>query len=390
MKPMSGDVSRHMNSFQRTTPPRYIPAMDGVRALSVLLVVLAHSISGSFATFGNPGGLGVRIFFVISGYLITGILIDYAAQKRSTKATAVQFYWRRVLRLTPPLLTAIVVAAALNIQRMRELWWVHSLYLSNFQIAIEGHWNGAGHFWSLATEEQFYMAWFPLMMFMTARGRLRVVIAALILGCVFRLGAFLPGAMETFPMYFCLPFANTDTLAIGALLTLAERDARFSRLFNLFRSWPLMVASLLIYVAANEALPELVGQQIGQVAADVFGCCLVRFALDPHVDPKLRWLTWKPVRHIGKISYGLYVYHFFVPDALRLFYAFPLGGMSRRLFGLVFIAITFAVAELSWRFIEKPILALKRVSFPAIGYDPRPATLSAGLTARPLGVAAEG
>jgi peptidoglycan/LPS O-acetylase OafA/YrhL len=364
-------------SSANSREPRYIPAMDGVRALSVMLVLIAHSIKGSFATFGNPGGLGVRIFFVISGYLITGILIDYAAQNRGAKTTAVQFYWRRVLRLTPPLFTAVALAAALNIQRMRELWWVHSLYFSNFQIAIDGHWNGAGHFWSLATEEQFYLAWFPLMMFITPPGRLRIVIAALIFGCVFRLGALLPGAMQIFPMYGCLPFANVDTLAIGALLTLAQRDVRLSWLYDLFRSWPLMIGSLAIYVVANEAMPESIGYQVGQIAVDAFACCLVRFALDPKVDAKLQWLTWKPVRHVGKISYGLYVYHFFVPDAVRLLYPFPEGGASRRLWGLAFIAISFAVAELSWRFLERPILALKRVPFPAIGYYPRPASISA-------------
>jgi peptidoglycan/LPS O-acetylase OafA/YrhL len=69
------------------------------------------------------------------------------------------------------------------------------------------------------------------------------------------------------------------------------------------------------------------------------------------------------------MSYGLYVYHFFVPDAVRLVVAFPQAGLARRLMGLAFIAITFAVAEFSWRFVEKPILALKRVPFRAIGYN---------------------
>jgi len=348
--------------------PRYIPALDGVRALSVMLVMIAHTINGPVATWCNPGGLGVRIFFVISGYLITGILIDYSDKYRSAGTAAVQFYWRRILRLTPALFVAIVLAALLNIHRMRELWWAHALYLTNFQVALSGKWNAAGHFWSLATEEQFYLAWFPLMVLLKDRGRLRVVIAALMIAVVFRLGIFLPGAAERLPEYICLPFANTDTLAMGSLLTLAQRNPKLRWLFDLFRSWPLMIGSLIVFILGNVAVPGLFVFQVWPPAVALFGACLVRFAIEPEVDWRLKWLTWAPVRHVGKVSYGLYVYHYFVPEAVALVVDFPRKGKLRRVLGVPMIGLAFIIAELSWRFVERPILALKRGPFPAIGY----------------------
>ena len=348
--------------------PRYIPALDGVRALSVMLVLLAHGVSGPWATWLNPGALGVRIFFVISGYLITGILIDYSEKYRRVRTMAAQFYWRRILRLSPPLFIAIVLAAALGIQRMRDLWWVHALYLSNFQVASSGSFKSAGHFWSLATEEQFYLVWFPLMVLTRNRGRLIVVLAALVGAVLYRLGVFIPGADKVFPEYFFLPFASIDTLAIGALLALAQRNANLKWLYDLFRSWPLMIGALIAFGVGNVALSAHVGPQLWQPAVDVAGCCLVRFALDDTLDPRLRWLSWAPVRHVGKISYGLYVYHFFVPDGLRLVMPFPKEGLARRLMGIPVIAISFMLAELSWWLVERPILALKQRPLPAIGY----------------------
>jgi len=348
--------------------PSYIPALDGVRAFSVMLVLFAHGVSGPWATWLNPGALGVRIFFVISGYLITGILIDYSEKYRRVRTMAAQFYWRRILRLSPPLCIAIVLAAALGIQRMRDLWWVHALYLSNFQVASSGSFKSAGHFWSLATEEQFYLLWFPLMVLTTNRGRLIVVMAALLGALLYRLGVFLPGATKIFPEYFFLPFASIDTLAIGALLALAQRNENMSWLYDRFRSWPLMIGALILFGVGNVELSAHVGPQLWQPAVDVAGCCLVRFALDEELDPWLAWLSWAPVRHVGKISYGLYVYHFFVPDALRLVMPFPKEGVMRRLMGIPVIAIAFVLAELSWRFVERPVLALKQKPLPAIGY----------------------
>jgi peptidoglycan/LPS O-acetylase OafA/YrhL len=334
----------------------------------VMLVLFAHGVSGPWATWLNPGALGVRNFFVLSGYLITGILIDYSEKYRRVRTMAAQFYWRRILRLSPPLLIAIALSAALGIQRMRDLWWVHALYLSNFQVASSGSFKSAGHFWSLATEEQFYLVWFPLMVLTSNRGRLIVVISALICAMLYRLGVFVPGATKLFPEYFFLPFASIDTLAIGALLALAQRNAGLSWLFNLFRSWPLMIGALILFAIGNVGLPAHIGEQFWQPASGVFGCCLVRFALDEALDPRLRWLSWAPVRHVGKISYGLYIYHFFVPDALRLVMPFPKEGLARRLMGIPVIAISFVLAELSWWLVERPILALKQRPLPAIGY----------------------
>ena len=363
------------DSIQREIPeggaladPRYVPALDGLRAISVVMVLLTHLSGSRLFQLADLGGLGVHIFFVISGYLITTILVGYQESNCGLKAAAVHFYWRRILRLYPPLLAAILLTMALGIAQMRDNWWIHALYLSNVQIAGSGTWNGASHFWSLATEEQFYLLWFPLVLLTKGRTRVVLILCALAIGPLYRLGlaaavidAFAPGPGV-------LLFGKIDALAIGAVLALAAREPRLGLLFDFFRSGALMGAAALLLVASN-FLPRLWVPQLWFPSADIFACCLVRFAVSKNIDPGLAWLTWRPVRHTGKISYGLYVYHYFVLDGARLVLDFPESGPARKLAGIAFIGISFIVAEISWRLLEAPILALKSKPVRAIGYS---------------------
>jgi peptidoglycan/LPS O-acetylase OafA/YrhL len=140
----------------------YLPRLDGVRALAVGGVLVTH-----FMWFLEPiqtmelGRTGVRLFFVLSGFLITRILLDYRS-RMSVGEAARHFYWRRFLRLAPPFYLAVTVALILNLANMREDWPWHVFYLSNFLLAARGSVEPVGHLWSLAVEEQFYLVWFAV------------------------------------------------------------------------------------------------------------------------------------------------------------------------------------------------------------------------------------
>jgi peptidoglycan/LPS O-acetylase OafA/YrhL len=103
------------------------------------------------------------MFFVLSGYLISRIILDYARRNVRVAAAAREFYWRRILRLSPPLCLAIMMAALLNLGDMRADWPWHLSYLTNVKIYLQSSWGPASHFWSLAVEEQFYLIWFFLL-----------------------------------------------------------------------------------------------------------------------------------------------------------------------------------------------------------------------------------
>jgi peptidoglycan/LPS O-acetylase OafA/YrhL len=102
----------------------YMPRLDGLRAVAVGIVLVTHFWSTPLI----PGEIGVRIFFVLSGYLISRILLGYRKTSLSVGQAAAHFYWRRFLRLTPALYMAIACAAAFGIANMRKDWWVHALY----------------------------------------------------------------------------------------------------------------------------------------------------------------------------------------------------------------------------------------------------------------------
>src|SRR5438132_8637241 len=170
--------------------PQAIPSLDGIRAVSVLLVVLAHSGFGTIV----PGGLGVTIFFFLSGYLITTLML--AESERAGNIAILSFYTRRIFRLAPPLLITLVIAYGLTYsgllpgQITLEGLTAQILYFANYYTVFFDPSNnnlpaGTGILWSLAVEEHFYI-FFPLLMtlFVKDASRLRTIGIALIITCV--------------------------------------------------------------------------------------------------------------------------------------------------------------------------------------------------------------
>jgi peptidoglycan/LPS O-acetylase OafA/YrhL len=272
-----------------------------------------------------------------------------------------RFYIRRFLRIFPPyyaLLALMVMAKFPGV--LDTLWW-HAGYASNFLFALQGNWTASGtsHFWSLAVEEQFYLVW-PFLILLVPRSRLvAVVIAITVSSPLFRLIGFAAGVNET-ALWVATP-ASLDALGLGSLVALcADQPAAWRRLTRLgLISIPLaftLGVVLLVYdrlwlgYVVNETVVVLALAYLVAKTAQGFGGLTGRL------------LSLRPLQYVGKISYGIYLYHVFVLQAfwkLLSVARLPLLDKGPVLF-LIVTPLTVAMAALSWKFLEQPLNGLKR------------------------------
>jgi peptidoglycan/LPS O-acetylase OafA/YrhL len=342
--------------------------LDGLRALAVTGVMVHHFLPGQTGSL-DLGLIGVKLFFVLSGFLITGILLTgrrYVEEGWQTRRrTLHQFYWRRFLRIFPLFYLCLLVMWLLGVTDVREGFYWHLSYLSNFYFAQLG-WLPAGtaHLWSLAVEEQFYLLWPALILLLPRRWLLPALLSVIAVGPLFRyLG--LIAAMDGTTLY-TLPFSSLDSLGLGALI--AYLDQRLSDRV----AW----RSTLKLLALGVALPLL----LGLMAFDLDGRlrALEYAFLDFFMSFVFAWLilgaksgyqnrfgdllAWTPIVYIGRISYGLYVYHLFMPvilpDVHEWFGVIPAEYLPAISF-LWYTGVSVMAASLSWHLFETPINRLK-------------------------------
>ncbi len=330
----------------------HIPKLDGVRGVAVLLVLIGHFLVPGF----DLGGLGVGIFFVLSGFLITGILLDYR-DVMTFADTARTFYWRRFLRLSPPLVAALSVAAILGLGGSRFTLLMDATYLTNFHVFAIGHFTNSSHFWSLAVEEQFYIAVFPLIVLV--RRRLAPTLLAIF---AFSVAFDFIMSAAGFSYFQLLLPGSAHGLIAGAILALGLRSSsdHFKSAIRIFGDSRMLAVALSV-VLFDLAVPTWHGPlkvTLFPVATDILALCAIKRSLRAGPDRLWDWLDWAPLRHIGTISYGLYVYHYFVPEGLTK-YAPIVMSLPYELRGSVAVAISFVLAEASWLYMEKPVLRLK-------------------------------
>lgn len=341
---------------------RHMPQLDGLQGLAVLAVVASHSF-GSDSWVDNLGVPAVRLFFVLSGFLITGILLrarDSAPAPRVLGA----FYARRVLRIFPIYYATLFAAAAVGLPRVREGFWWHAGYLSNVWVAREGSWQGpASHFWSLAVEEQFYLVWPFVVLLAPQRWLVGSFWACVVAAPIFRAAVFTSTANPLAP--FVLMPGCLDALCLGALLASGRVPMRAA----LFCGMALTVAGFLCSDAtaiAHAARP--LGTAL--TAAWVIGRAAEGFG-----GPVGAVLAAGPLARLGTISYGVYVLHNFVMPALL--HAEELSGVNLPSPGPGWLRFAFVaaasvtVATVSWRLMEKPLNDLKS-RFPYSRKQPRP------------------
>jgi peptidoglycan/LPS O-acetylase OafA/YrhL len=337
-----------------------MPRLDGLRALAVGGVLLDHYVHAPFIHMLGPGGAGVRLFFVLSGFLITSILLMERDRSTGVGDAAVRFYGRRLLRLSPPLWIAIAWGAAFGILNIRHDWWKHALYLTNIMVSRHHNWTGPAHFWSLSVEEQFYLAWFFVVVVAPRRWLVPVILACIAIAPTYR--AMIPQPEADHPVVL-LP-GQVDALALGALLACARQSANGAAVTRFFENRALLAVFLAIALMTSEALgwPHRLSGALWPLAVAFASACAISLAAQPFAPGRGGPLDWPIVRHFGRISYGLYVYHYFVPWTLALawpVFADPHGPAQKLSTATISVLITVAVAEVSWRFVEKPILGLK-------------------------------
>jgi peptidoglycan/LPS O-acetylase OafA/YrhL len=356
-----------------------VPELDGIRGIAILLVLVSH--------FGKPacppgvlsdildfGWVGVDLFFVLSGFLITGILLDSKGKPDYFR----RFYLRRVFRILPIYYAYLIVffhvvpmiahatgrLATFEYGRGDEAWyWI---YLSNWRDAVYQNAH-LRHFWSLSIEEQFYIVW-PLVVYLVPARILKYVcIAIAISSTALRFVAEHEGVSKHF-LYGTTPF-RLEGLALGALLALAARDAMLhKRIAKLIPwAWPVAAAVMagVIVRSGSDHLSANMGTY-GYACVALLCWALVFWGTLQLGTKQLfaRFLRTSWLVQFGKYSYGLYVWHV-------LFGGFVHTGVdaARHRWGLswsllpvslvIGIAVSYGVALLSWKLIEEPCARLK-------------------------------
>jgi peptidoglycan/LPS O-acetylase OafA/YrhL len=355
-----------------------MPQLDGLRAFAILGVLVWHAWQPApLPWLGRVdwGGLGVQLFFVLSGFLITGILLDCRRGFDDGDGTRLfflrRFYARRFLRIFPLYYGVLVVLVIADAQGVRHFAaWLFT-YTSNIVWASHG-WSGAGlvgHFWTLAVEEQFYLVWPWLLLFLPRRFIVPLLVAIIVAAPSYRLFATLhyPG-QETRALL--TPWV-LDSLGIGALLAVV-RHRLPARLLAVALPLGLVAYVGLLQLEHHGADVAHLGIVEPTSIAVVFGCLVVG-AADGFGGTFGRLLRLRPLTYVGRISYGMYVFHPLVIKAVAL--ASPHAGIRYTQRGFASFAVitvlTIAVAAASWHFFERPINSLKGRRF---GYRARRTT----------------
>jgi peptidoglycan/LPS O-acetylase OafA/YrhL len=284
--------------------PRRIAELDGLRAFAILGVFLYH-------TFNVPlFWMGVDLFFVLSGFLITGVLLD---SKQSGKAYFRHFYSRRARRILAPYILVMLISSLLFGTQWAQQWYWYVFFGTNIGNALQapGH-ESLVPLWSLAVEEQFYLLW-PLLVFVcSARVLARIAAGLLLLAPILRALAT-PLFSTHFPIYYLTPF-RMDLLGSGALLAVLWRTD--GRLFKNFEAlaWFLATAAVSLLVWFGRYPNFRTGSNT--VVANVFIYSLVTVLATSLVvialigkGPICQVLRSPPLRWIGKISYSMYLIH---------------------------------------------------------------------------------
>ena len=374
--------------------PPHVPALDGVRGLAVLIVIIHNAawlsapseqfVLKLFGAVAATGWIGVQLFFALSGYLITGILLD----SRGRTGYFRSFYLRRTLRIFPLyyafLIAVVFVAAPLAwsptwAADVRAEQWPYWLYLSNWMQPFKVDIHGLTHLWSLAVEEQFYFLWPVLAWWLGRRGLARLAVALIVTGPMIRYGLRLTELpLETAYMF---TIARWDALAAGALLAAMLRDPNGRALIDSWRGRVTAVAALALVALVirqrgfhSEEIPI---QVIGQSLIVILSTGLIAYAVvegASGLTSLQRALSVGWLRTFGKYSYAMYVFHFPIHHLMNPYKAAwelgtddPLRIVRVIAYVTLVILLSLAASLLSWRLIEKPFLDLKEKWAPRVG-----------------------
>jgi peptidoglycan/LPS O-acetylase OafA/YrhL len=355
-----------IRGWHERVPPRksvYYRGFDGLRAISIAFVLLTHL--GLYHSLNLPykerwfqlvsGAAGVQVFFVLSGFLITDLLLR--EKRRSQTVSLRKFYIRRCLRIIPCFAVFLLVVAFIAhfstiVNFSRAAWLFTALYLYNF--TSRANYSGVlGHTWSLAVEEHFYLVWPLLAKFVPAK-RLLITTCVLIIVMVgVKFGVLRSEALTSrfFPDRWTVPAAIP--ILVGCSLALLLTVTTRRRYLHLLQEKKILAVGGLLYVSPMW-VPHVLFPALSAVQA--VGIALVLSWILQHPDALVTsLLEMRPVAFIGRISYGIYIWQGF-------FLMTGPGTHSNRLWAQMFpqnIILTLTTAMISYFFIEAPFLRLK-------------------------------
>lgn len=367
---------------------RHLPGLDGLRGVAVMLVLMHHlvlvriyGLSERVDRFVHSGWMGVDLFFVLSGFLITGILLD----AKGTERRFTNFYMRRFLRIFPlyygMLLVVLVILPAivtrLNIHSnainnaMESIYKVQGqqIYLWLYLQNMVDDWYMFNHFWSLAVEEHFYLFWPALIFLCTPRQSFYACIGLIVMAPLCRM-AFL---------HYDIPFSSVhqftlcrmDSLALGGLAALVARQRGLPSMQQLGKAIALVFALVLLVLVATYGGVEHYSyftESIGYTLIAIGFTGVVLVTAGAPVTSWWGWLMQRPIlMSLGKYSYGAYVYHRFLarplivalpPAKMTSWFGSPL--LAAIVFFVIAVIVTYIVSFASWHLYEKHFLNLKR------------------------------
>jgi peptidoglycan/LPS O-acetylase OafA/YrhL len=332
---------------------RRIPQLDGLRAVAILMVFATHALSVPALW------MGVDLFFVLSGYLITGILLRLK-ERRSTEGYWKPFYFRRIRRIIPPYLGFLVLLSLFFRVPWARLWYWYAFFGANFALAFGKVTLAAmAPLWSLAVEEQFYLVW-PWIVLLCSREALRkIAFAVIVLSPILR-AIFTPAFASHFPIYSLTVF-RCDTLAAGAFIAVSEigdahwigrrrRDALLSAVLA-----GLMFGILSLFSSFRTGANSILFNSIGYSLSVILLGGTLAYALSLRQGLLYNTLTAQPVRYLGLISYTFYLYHVAVLLQVERYVhsTIPVAALA--------FAITVAISAISWYCFESRILKVSQM-----------------------------
>ncbi len=335
---------------------RHLPALDGLRAVSVFIVIGYH-----FGFSRIPGDLGVNTFFVLSGFLITWLLMKERSE--FGRVSLGGFYARRTLRIFPAYYAFLLFS--FTQECVRGYCWSHGLLLSgisytvNYYNAFQGHPGTAiAHAWSLGLEEQFYLIW-PGIFIALSRMQTGGMTGALVgmIGTVVAWRSFLVfgvGASSAY-LYNALD-TRLDTLLIGCLLAVCAERRWFDWVARAVgQSMLLPIVTLCLLVLSRTWGSPRYHYSLGFTIDAFLIAVFITQTVQLYRTGLWSWLEHPVARYLGRISYPLYLYHQFGLGVGRRLTLLPLGGKL-----IAGVAMTILLASGSYYLIERPFLAIKR------------------------------
>jgi peptidoglycan/LPS O-acetylase OafA/YrhL len=338
-----------------------IPSLDGLRAISIAMVLAGHAASGIPALRDRPlllytvfnGSRGVNVFFVISGFLITSLLLR--EDRLTGRISLRQFYIRRAFRILPPFWIFLGTIVLLWKLGAFETRWAHLAVAFTFlRDYIAGDW-WTGHSWSLSVEEQFYLLW-PAAMVLAGRRRSLWIASGLIVAApAIRVLSHLFVTGRFGPIEFFMFHMRVDSLMFGCALALVQNSPRLDGFAKRVLNWPGMLLALCFFLFLSGYLNyRFQGYYLLPFGytfeAITISYLLLYFVRSPD-SVGGRLLNSRFLVHVGVISYSLYLWQqLFLTDLLR----------SRLSNFPVNLIAAFVAAELSWRLVEQPALRLRQ------------------------------